>query len=110
MGVVRVGTREVLRICEAPAENGCRPSADYLFRSLVPVYAGDITGVIMTGMGRDGCAGLEQVHEAGGTVFAQDGPSCTVFGMPARVIEAGLADKVVPLGELAREIRRTVRP
>ncbi len=110
MGVERCNGEVLLRILDAPAENNCRPSADYLFRSLIPVYGAAITGVIMTGMGRDGSAGLDLVRGAGGTVLAQSAESCTVFGMPARVIEAGLAHGIVPLQELGAEIMRTVRP
>jgi two-component system chemotaxis response regulator CheB len=109
MGVASRGGEVVLRVVDATPENSCRPSADFLFRSLAQVYGSAVTGVIMTGMGRDGCAGLQLVHEAGGTVLAQDGESCTVFGMPARVIEAGLAHSIVPLRELGAEIMRTIR-
>jgi two-component system chemotaxis response regulator CheB len=55
-------------------------------------------------MGRDGVAGLRAVHESGGTIIAQDRETCAVFGMPKAAIEDGFVDRVLPLGEIAREL------
>jgi two-component system, chemotaxis family, protein-glutamate methylesterase/glutaminase len=64
--------------------------------------------VIMTGMGQDGLRGCEAIRGAGGQVLAQDEATSVVWGMPRFVVKAGLADKVVPLDELASEVVRRV--
>jgi two-component system chemotaxis response regulator CheB len=62
----------------------------------------------MTGMGSDGTLGLGLMKKNGAVVIAQDKESCTVYGMPKEPIESGLADLVVPLDRIAREITRTI--
>jgi two-component system chemotaxis response regulator CheB len=95
---------------QGPPENSCRPAADVLFRSVVNVYGAGTLGVVLTGMGQDGLRGCEQVVDAGGQVVAQDRESSVVWGMPGFVANAGLAQRVVPLGEVASEImKRTLR-
>lgn len=89
-------------LSDAPPENGCRPSADVLFRSAAAVLGRDVLALILTGMGRDGTAGLGAIHRAGGYVIAQDETSSVVWGMPGSAVEAGLADDVLPLSEIAR--------
>lgn len=91
---------------DAPPENFCRPSADVLFRSAVAAYGSRVLGVVMTGMGQDGEAGARHIREAGGQVIAQDQASSVVWGMPAAVVQAGLANAVVPLAEMAAEINQ----
>jgi two-component system chemotaxis response regulator CheB len=90
---------------EAP-ENSCRPAVDVLFRSVAEIYGGSTLGVILTGMGQDGLRGCTTVKDAGGRVLAQDEPTSVVWGMPGFVAKAGLADKVLPLGDVAEEIVR----
>ena len=102
--VERRATGPVLRIDDGPPENSCKPAADPLFRSAAAVWGSGTLGVVMTGMGRDGCAGAALIRQAGGTVLAQDKESSVVWGMPGSVVEAGLADAVVPLGRLADEM------
>ena len=63
----------------------------------------------MTGMGQDGLRGSERIREAGGQILVQDEATSVVWGMPGYVAHAGLADRVLPLGELGREIIRKVR-
>lgn len=87
-------------------ENFCRPAADVLFRSAVDVYGSRVLGVVMTGMGQDGERGSRRIRENGGQVIVQDRASSVVWGMPAAVQEAGLANAVLPLSELAAEITR----
>ncbi len=94
----------VVRITDDPPENNCRPSADYLFRSVAAAYRSAAVGVIMTGMGADGVKGLRELKAAGGMVIAQDEATCVVFGMPIEAIKAGLPDTVVPVGSIAAEI------
>jgi two-component system chemotaxis response regulator CheB len=95
---VRVGTNTL------PRENSCRPSADPLFRSVADAYGPHALGVVMTGMGSDGLRGAQRLTETGSCVIVQDEASSVVWGMPGFVVRAGLADGVVALGELPREI------
>jgi two-component system chemotaxis response regulator CheB len=80
------------------------PSADILFEAVAHAFGPGTLGVILTGMGRDGVEGLRVLKAAGGRVLAQDERSCVVFGMPKEAIEAGVADKVVSLEQMARAI------
>lgn len=93
-----------IRLSDAPPENSCRPAADVLFRSAVRLWGAGTLGVVLTGMGRDGLAGARAVVEAGGAVIAQDEFSSVVWGMPGEVVRAGLADAVLPLGQIGAEI------
>jgi two-component system chemotaxis response regulator CheB len=97
---LRVGTHQ------GPLENSCRPSADVLFRSAAKAFGEAALAVVMTGMGQDGLLGAEEIRRAGGQVLAQDEPSSVVWGMPGYVVRAGLADRVLPLDQLAAEIIR----
>jgi two-component system chemotaxis response regulator CheB len=105
------GHSATLRLTNAPPENHCRPAVDVLFRSLAAAYGGQVLAVMLTGMGYDGLAGCRVLREQGATVLAQDEATSTVWGMPGAVATAGLAQRVLPLRELAHEILRlaTVR-
>ncbi|MCI0699861.1 MAG: chemotaxis response regulator protein-glutamate methylesterase [Planctomycetia bacterium] len=109
MIVVRDGSRARILVHQDPPENSCRPAADVLFRSLARVFGPNVLGVVLTGMGQDGLRGCESVKAAGGQVIAQDEESSVVWGMPGFVVRAGLADKVLPLPQVAAEIVRRVR-
>jgi two-component system, chemotaxis family, protein-glutamate methylesterase/glutaminase len=100
---------KIIHVTNDPPENYCKPSVDYLFRSLAHHYLGRATGVIMTGMGNDGVLGLRLMKRNHCTVIAQDQTSCVVFGMPKEAIDAGVVDIVAPLDMLAAEIVRTIR-
>jgi two-component system chemotaxis response regulator CheB len=99
-----------VRIGEDPPLAGHRPSATYLFASVARALGARAVGVILTGMGSDGVAGLLQLRRAGGTVLAQDQASCVVPGMPAAAVAAGAVDEVVPLERLAARIAATWVP
>jgi two-component system chemotaxis response regulator CheB len=88
--------------------HSCRPAADVLFRSVAEEYGPAAVAVVLSGMGRDGCAGAEEIRRRGGRVFAQDPESCAVFGMPRHVVEAGIAERVAPPRRLGEEIARLV--
>jgi two-component system chemotaxis response regulator CheB len=79
-----------------------------LFRSVVAAYGGRVLAVVLTGMGQDGLRGCEMVKEAGGQIVVQDEASSVVWGMPGYVAEAGLADRILPLDQIAGEIVRRV--
>jgi two-component system, chemotaxis family, protein-glutamate methylesterase/glutaminase len=102
-GQVRLATNQ------EPPENSCRPAVDVLFRSVVKAYGAGTLALILTGMGRDGLRGCELIHHANGQILAQDEASSVVWGMPGVVSQAGLADKVLPLNQLAPEIMRRVQ-
>ncbi|MEZ5964119.1 MAG: chemotaxis protein CheB [Planctomycetota bacterium] len=104
---MRVATSEsgnVVRLTDDPPECSCRPSVDYLFRSLGEVYGGHTLAVVMTGMGEDGLASCRQLAGLGATIYAQDKETSTVFGMPRGLVEEGLADAVLPLDQIADAI------
>jgi two-component system, chemotaxis family, protein-glutamate methylesterase/glutaminase len=95
----------VAGINEQPPENRCRPSADVLFRSAAAVFGGEAVALVLTGMGCDGTAGLRALKRAGGYAIAQDEASSVVWGMPGSVVEAGLADEVLPLERIAAAVQ-----
>lgn len=101
-----------VRLTDDPPENSCRPAADVLFRSAADVCGARTLAVVLTGMGRDGLRGCEQIVRTGGQVLAQDEASSVVWGMPGQVVQAGLADEVVALDRLGAAILRrvTARP
>lgn len=103
------GKNRIIKITNDPPENSCRPSVDYLFRSVGDYYVGRTTAVIMTGMGSDGTKGLQVLKQKGAFIIAQDEATCVVFGMPKAPIQQGLADTIVPLNKIAAEITKSVR-
>ena len=102
------GGEKIIRIIDDPPENNCKPSVDYLFRSVAREYGSQVTGVVMTGMGNDGKLGLQVIKASGGVGIAQNADTCVVYGMPKEVVDAGLADVVSPLEEIGNEIANTV--
>ncbi|MCB9915704.1 MAG: chemotaxis protein CheB [Planctomycetes bacterium] len=93
-----------IQITDDPPERSCKPSVDYLFRSAAEQIGANALGVILTGMGDDGTAGIRQLVQQGARVIAQDEASCVVFGMPKIPVVEGLADTVLPLQQIAFEI------
>ena len=102
--VVRDGARYVCRLSDGPPVNRHRPSVDVLFRSAARNAGANAVGIILTGMGDDGARGLLEMKQAGARTFAQDEATSIVFGMPKEAIARGAADKVIPLGSVAREL------
>ncbi len=92
-----------------PPEQSCRPAADVTFRSVAKVYGPAALGVVLTGMGQDGLRGCEAIRAAGGRVVVQDEATSVVWGMPGAVARAGLADRVLPLAQIASEVVRRAR-
>lgn len=99
----------VISLVDDPPEHFCKPSVDYLFRSVAEFYGDGTLGVILTGMGKDGVDGLVKIKSQGGTVFAQDKESCVVFGMPMEAIKAGVVDQVISLTDMASAIMKRIR-
>jgi two-component system chemotaxis response regulator CheB len=104
----RAGAPATMHLTQGLPENHCRPAADVLFRTAAEVYGAGVLAVVMTGMGADGMAGCQLIRSRGGSVLAQDQASSTVWGMPGAVVNAGLAQRVLPLQSIAPEILRMV--
>ncbi|WP_436530406.1 chemotaxis-specific protein-glutamate methyltransferase CheB [Actinoplanes sp. HUAS TT8] len=94
----------VLRLSDGPPRHSCRPSVDVLFESVAAEYGGSAAGCLLTGMGRDGAAGLLQMRTRGATTFAQDELTCTVYGMPREAVLLGAAVHVLPPGRIAQRL------
>jgi two-component system chemotaxis response regulator CheB len=91
---------------QSPPQNFCRPAVDALFSSIADVYGGAVIAVILTGMGHDGLRGVELLKARGASILAQNEASSVVWGMPGAVVNAGLADCVLPLDLVVPEIVR----
>ena len=97
-------------LADGPRVSRHRPSVDVLFRSVAQTAAAHAVGVILTGMGDDGAAGLLEMKRAGAATIAQDERTSVVFGMPKEAIERGAADQVLPLPGIAAAMLSLTRP
>jgi two-component system chemotaxis response regulator CheB len=95
-----------IQLSSLPPVNSVRPAADVTLQAVAPVWRERLLCVVLTGMGADGREGARAVKAHGGTVFAQDRDSSAVWGMPGSVVDAGLADRVLPLDRMAEAIAR----
>jgi two-component system, chemotaxis family, protein-glutamate methylesterase/glutaminase len=102
--VARDGPRFVLRVHQAPHVNRHRPSVDVLFRSVAEHFGNRSVGALLTGMGKDGAAGLLEMKNRGAQTIAQDETSSVVFGMPKEAIALGAATRILPLQNVAAGI------
>ncbi|UST52446.1 chemotaxis response regulator protein-glutamate methylesterase (plasmid) [Comamonadaceae bacterium OTU4NAUVB1] len=102
--VQRRGNGWITRLSKAEPVNRHRPSVDVLFHSAAHVAGAAAIGIILTGMGKDGAAGMLAMRQAGAMTFAQDEQTCVVFGMPREAIAAGGVDEVVPLPSMADRV------
>jgi two-component system chemotaxis response regulator CheB len=98
------GSQYHVAVVDGPLVNRHRPSVDVLFRSVAKFAGANALGIIMTGMGDDGAAGLLEMRKAGAHTVAQDEESCVVFGMPREAIKRGAVEKTVALSAIGREI------
>ena len=99
--VRRSGASYVTELSQGPPVNRHRPSVDVLFRSAANVAGRNAIGVILTGMGKDGAAGMLEMKQAGAPTFAQDEATCVVYGMPREAVALGAADEVLPVQDIA---------
>jgi two-component system chemotaxis response regulator CheB len=100
----RTGAQYYVEVIDGPLVNRHRPSVDVLFRSVAKCAGANALGVIMTGMGDDGAAGLLEMRNAGARTVGQDEQSCVVYGMPKEAVKRGAVGKSVPLSAIHREI------
>jgi len=107
--VRREGTKIWAHLSDFPQGLSFKPSVDVMASSVADVYGAASLGVILTGMGSDGLEGLGKIKEKGGMVIAQDEETSIIYGMPKAVVEAGIADRVTPLGSIASQIVKMVR-
>lgn len=94
------------RLNQDAPENSCRPAVDPLFRSIAKCFGKRSLGVILTGMGKDGEKGALELRNCGARIFVQDEASSVVWGMPGNLVRCGLADRVLPLEQIAMEMIR----
>jgi two-component system, chemotaxis family, protein-glutamate methylesterase/glutaminase len=99
----------VARLSDAPPLEGFKPSVTPLFASAARAYGRRVCGVLLTGMGRDGAAGLRAIKDAGGPTLAQDEATSAVFGMAQAAVQLGAVDRLLPLEEIARALLELVR-
>ncbi len=102
MLVKGTSSRPEITLNQLPQENSCRPAVDPLFRSVAEVYQNNALAVVLTGMGMDGLKGSEVLRKSGSEIIVQDEATSAVWGMPGYVAKAGLAQKVLPLDEVAK--------
>ncbi len=108
MEVIRDGVGARLLLSEGPTVHGVRPAADPLFMSAVSAFGAQTVGVVLTGMGRDGSAGLKAVREHGGRALVQDRESSAIYGMPAQALAHTAVDAEVTLSAMAPAIEAAV--
>ncbi len=103
MIIDKKGTLLRVRVQESPPEQNYRPCVDITFKS-AEVLKGEVLAIIMTGMGSDGREGARLLKSHGARIWAQDEESCVVYGMPAAVVDAGLADRILPLANIGKTL------
>jgi two-component system chemotaxis response regulator CheB len=101
----RSGAQYFVEVVDGPLVNRHRPSVDVLFRSVARYAGGNALGIIMTGMGDDGAAGLLEMRRAGARTVAQNEETCVVYGMPKEAVKRGAVEKTIALDDVAAEIR-----
>lgn len=105
----KCGSKAVVRIKASQPGQNYKPSVDITFDSIVRYEPAHTLAIVMTGMGSDGCEGARHLKQGGSTVWVQNEASCVVYGMPGAVVEAGLADAVLPLEEIGKQLVKVVQ-
>lgn len=106
--VARDGARYVCRLDDGPPVNRHKPSVDVMIRSLAQNAGANAIGVMLTGMGADGAAGMGELKALGAPVLVQDEKTSVVWGMPGEVARRGFADEILPLGKLGARLAELV--
>lgn len=102
---LRINANGRITLSDAPPLWGVRPAVDPMMEDCAQHFGSACLGVILTGMGHDGTAGLARIHHEGGQTIAQDEPTSVVYGMPRSAVEAGIIDQILPLSSIAGSIR-----
>ena len=102
--LARNGANYVCRVHEQPPVSGHRPSVDVLFRSVAKAAGANSVGIILTGMGKDGAAGLLEMRRAGASTIGQDEASCVVYGMPKAAYDCGATEIELPLSKISGQV------
>lgn len=102
MRVVRTSEGAAIRLTHEKSLSGCMPSVDPMFESVAEVFGKRALGVVLSGMGRDGCEGAGDMVDSGARVLVQDQASSVVWGMPGAIANAGRASAVLPPDEIGR--------
>jgi two-component system chemotaxis response regulator CheB len=108
MRVVNSDRGPAITLDQGPPLNSCRPAVDALFVSLAEVYGPAVIAAVLTGMGHDGMAGAQRLAARGSYIMAQDEATSVVWGMPGAVVDAGLANEILPLEDVVPAILREV--
>ena len=102
--LARNGANYMCRVHEHPLVSGHRPSVDVLFRSVANAAGANSVGIILTGMGKDGAAGLLEMRRAGASTIGQDEASCVVYGMPKAARDCGATEIELPLNKIPGQV------
>jgi len=108
--VVRTSDGAAIRLSEEKATSGCMPSVDPMFESIAEVYGARALGVVLSGMGRDGCEASVKLAEVGARIVVQDRESSVVWGMPGAIANAGRANVMLPPDEIGKLIASRRKP
>lgn len=98
------GTKMVCKIIQTEKINRHRPAVDVMFDSIIEAYGSKVVGIILTGMGNDGAAGMVKLKQAGAITYAQDEATSVVWGMPQAAFNTGAVDEVLPLQKIAAKM------
>ena len=97
----KVGVKTRVRIIQDTGRLSYNPCVDVSFASLCQIYGGKVLAMILTGMGSDGCEGCQLLKKKGSVIWAQNEETCVVYGMPQAIVNASVADMVLPLQDIA---------
>ncbi len=108
MIVEKIAGQLSLRIVDEIPNQTYKPSVDVTYASINKVVPTNTLAVILTGMGADGCKGATLLHQSGSIIWAQDENSCVVYGMPAAIVDAGIAEKIMDVSKVGASIVKRV--
>jgi two-component system chemotaxis response regulator CheB len=96
-------------LSDAPPVLSVKPSANIMFLSVADEFGGNVIGVILTGMGRDGADGAAVLHSKGAYIIAESQETCVVYGMSKAAVETGVVDEILSLPDIADALLRCVK-
>ncbi|MBL1277739.1 MAG: chemotaxis response regulator protein-glutamate methylesterase [Ectothiorhodospiraceae bacterium] len=108
MFVEKRGAKSIVRITKSEPGQNYKPCVDITFTSVAKNYPGNSLAIILTGMGADGREGAKLIKQGGAPIWAQDEASCVVYGMPAAIVDAGLADQILTLDDVGKTLAASI--